>query len=125
MRNPYKLLMNRARSAAYPGQVKKNGIKRTHALEVSIDHEWVEEQFKRQDCRCYWTNMIMDMDNVFMPGYPFSPSLERLDSDKGYTKDNVVLCLSLFNLGRRRWPEDKYKLLLNQLQNHYSQSAHA
>ena len=46
-------------------------------------------------------------------------ALERLDESKGYIPDNVVICLRLFNLGRQRCPEKKFRSQLIQLKEHF------
>ena len=119
MRNPWKTLIAKANAAARPGQEKKNGIKRTEPLDVTIDEMFLVKQFSRQNGKCYWTEFPIDPHGVYEKNNPLAPSLERLDESKGYVPDNVVICLRLFNLGRQRCPEKKFKQQVNQLREHF------
>lgn len=121
MRNPWKTLISKAKTAARPGQEKKNGIKRTEPLEVSIDENYLIKQFKEQGGKCYWTDFPIDPYGVYEKNNPLSPSLERLDETKGYVPNNVVIALRLFNLGRQRCPEEKFKQQVQLLKEHFSE----
>ena len=120
MRNPWKRLMGKAKSAAQPGQVKKNGIKRTEPLDVTIDEQYLMDQFVKQNGLCYWTCFPIDLQGIFISPNPLAPSLERLDESLGYIPGNVVIALRLFNLGRQRCPESMFKEQIQSLKNHFS-----
>ena len=119
MRNPWKILITRAKTAARPGQEKKNGIKRTEPLDVTIDEMYLINQFSKQNGKCYWTGFPIDPYGIYESPNPLAPSLERLDESEGYIPGNVVICLRLFNLGRQRCPEKKFRSQLNQLKEHF------
>ena len=119
MRNPWKTLISKAKTAARPGQEKKNGIKRTEPLDVTIDEMYLIKQFSKQDGKCYWTEFPIDPHCVYEKNNPLAPSLERLDESKGYIADNVVICLRLFNLGRQRCPENKFRGQIKLLKEHF------
>ena len=119
MRNPWKTLISKAKTAARPGQEKKNGIKRTEPLDVTIDEMYLIKQFSKQDGKCYWTEFPIDPHGVYEKNNPLAPSLERLDESKGYIPDNVVICLRLFNLGRQRCPENKFRGQIKLLKEHF------
>jgi hypothetical protein len=120
MKNPWKALIKKAKSASRPGQEKKNGIKRTEPLDVTIDDVYLIKQFSKQNGKCYWTEFPINPQGVFESNNPLSPSLERLDENKGYVPENVVIALRLFNLGRQRCPEVKFKEQVMQLKEHFS-----
>lgn len=120
MKNPWKELISKAKTAARPGQEKKNGIKRTEPLEVTIDEFYLIKQFSKQSGKCYWTDFPINPQGVFESHNPLSPSLERLDETKGYIPGNVVIALRLFNLGRQRCPETKFKEQVQFLKDHFS-----
>jgi hypothetical protein len=119
MKNPWKTLIAKAKIAARPGQEKKNGIKRTEPLEVTIDEIYLIKQFNKQNGKCYWTDFPINLYGVYEKNNPLSPSLERLNEYDGYIPGNVVIALRLFNLGRQRCPEDKFKTQINQLREHF------
>lgn len=120
MRNPWKTLIQKAKTSARPGQEKKNGIKRTEPLDVTIDEFYLIDQFSKQNGKCYWTGFPINPHGVYEKHNPFSPSLERLNEELGYVPGNVVIALRLFNLGRQRCPEYKFKSLMDQLKDHFS-----
>jgi hypothetical protein len=120
MKNPWKTLIQKAKTAARPGQEKKNGIKRTEPLDVTIDELYLIQQYKNQEGKCYWTGFPLNPYGVYEKDNPLSPSLERLDESLGYIPGNVVLALRLFNLGRQRCPENKFKHQVNKLKEHFN-----
>ena len=120
MKNPWKTLITKAKTAARPGQEKKNGIKRTEPLDVTIDEMYLIKQYSKQKGMCYWTGFPIDPYGVYESPNPLAPSLERLDESKGYIPGNVVICLRLFNLGRQRCPEFKFREQIQSLKDHFS-----
>jgi hypothetical protein len=120
MKNPWKKLILSAKRSAQPGQVKKNGIKRTEPLDVTIDETYLQKQFLFQLGKCYWTDFPINPQGAFESHNPLAPSLERLDENLGYIPGNVVIALRLFNLGRQRCPESKFKEQVQQLKNYFS-----
>ena len=69
--------------------------------------------FNKQDGLCYWFKipLIPSKDKK----HPQQPSLDRLDSSKGYTRDNVVLCCYSANIGRNENDLDTWKKFLDLL----------
>lgn len=67
-------------------------------IEHTITKEEIEEIYNNQNGLCYWFGVPL------MPSlknkYPLQPSLDRLDRNKGYTKENVVICCYTANIGR-------------------------
>lgn len=61
------------------------------------------EKFKDQDGLCYWTGLPLTLDENELT----SVSIDRLDTTKGHSKDNVVLCQRALNFaGNFCSPED-------------------
>jgi hypothetical protein len=81
-------------------------------LEFDIDLNWLMEQFEKQDGRCKLTKIKFifehnpNFENLSMP---FSPSLDRIDSNKGYTKDNVRIICTIVNLGINHFGTETFK----------------
>jgi len=67
-------------------------------IENTLTVDDVNEMFEKQNGLCYWFNIPLVPSN--QKKHPQQPSLDRLDRNKGYTKDNVVLCCYSANIGR-------------------------
>lgn len=75
-------------------------------FELSLDD--VEGLWKKQDGKCYYSNIPMNYDQ-----YNWRVSLERLNPNQGYIKDNVVLTCIEFNSTSIQWSIEKVKNMLN------------
>ena len=82
---------------------------REHNLTVND----INEMYKNQNGLCYWFKVPLIPSNK--PKHPQQPSLDRLDGNKGYTKDNVVLACYSANIGRNENNLETWKNLLNLL----------
>jgi hypothetical protein len=82
-----RVALNTAKSAA-----------RRKGLPCSIVLKELMEIWESQRGRCFYTEVLMSFagDRV-----PESVSIDRVDSSKGYTLDNVVLCCNRVNLMKR------------------------
>jgi hypothetical protein len=76
----------------------KNNTKRRNATrntseKVDLTVERILDMIWDQGCRCYISGLLMSL----RPGTEWQASLERLDTSKGYTKDNVKIICWEFN----------------------------
>jgi len=67
-------------------------------IENNLTVEDVNKMFDDQNGLCYWFGIPLVPSK--QKKHPQQPSLDRLDRNKGYTKDNVVLCCYSANIGR-------------------------
>jgi hypothetical protein len=61
-------------------------------LEFDLDEPFILELFEKQNKKCRYSGLPISLDyeiNIF--------SIDRIDSNVGYTKDNVCLCLANVN----------------------------
>jgi hypothetical protein len=58
----------------------------------------INEMYEKQNGLCYWFKVPLIPSNKNK--HPQQPSIDRLDRNKGYTKDNVVLSCYSANIGR-------------------------
>lgn len=71
---------------------KRKGVE--HTITVSD----INQIFEQQNGRCYWFNVpLIPSKNKKNPQ---QPSIDRLDRNKGYIKENIVLCSYSANIGR-------------------------
>lgn len=67
-------------------------------MSFDLDKDFILSLWETQGGKCYW----LKIDLIPSSGSRelSSPSLDRLDCSKGYTKDNIVLSSQFANLGR-------------------------
>jgi hypothetical protein len=81
---------------------KKRALRgRLHAGEHDISLSFLENIWHKQNGRCNYSNIEMNYNK-----HEWKVSLERIDTSKGYTQDNVVLCCQEFNT-RSQWSISK------------------
>ena len=81
-------------------------------IEYYIDVEDLEELWNKQNGKCFYSGVKMNLpltSNGF-EGRPLMEncSVDRIDSDKSYQKDNIVLCCYGANLGKSIWNKEEY-----------------
>jgi hypothetical protein len=86
-------------------------------LEFSPDltTQWIRDQFERQGGRCFYTGIpfVIEATRRGMR----RPSIDRRDSAKGYTTENVVLCLVAFNYLKNDYAEADVMALLAEIRS--------
>ena len=84
------------------GNVNRKAEHREEARVYDLVYDDILEVWERQDGLCYYSKIQM----VTQPRSDYQASLERLDPDLGYIKENVVLCCLEFNHSAQ-WSVDK------------------
>ena len=84
---------------------------REEAGEFDLTYEELLEILKSQNNKCYYSNVPF----VLKTKSDYQASLERLDTSKGYTKCNVVVCCLEFN-DAMQWTNEKVKEMYDILQ---------
>ena len=76
-------------------------------LPFDLDMDWVELQLDNQELRCLRSGLILTPSREDLAGqhgiFPTTVSLDRLDSSKGYTKDNVEIVSYVYNIAKNRF----------------------
>jgi len=73
----------------------KRRIKKGRIHKYNINKNYILELIKKQKGRCFYSNIPLS----FKPMTSWKCSIERLNENKGYIKDNVCLICSEFNIG--------------------------
>ncbi len=93
--------------------------KKHSKVEVLIDEQFILDLYEKQQGRCYWFNIELKPSNTSK--YPWQPSLDRLDRDKGYEPDNVVLACYTANIGRNTTSKEIFKDFVEDLKNNINE----
>ena len=81
---------------------------RKKALEVSIDWTDLRDQYYKQNGKCYWLNIKLDLSDNLISWHPLAISCDRIDNAIGYTKENIVISSRFANLGRGAATKDLF-----------------
>ena len=85
-------------------------------MNVEINWKDLEEQFiKQEGCDFYLPGYKIDLIEVFVAYSPKAPSVDRIEDELGYVRGNFVITTRFVNLGRNKYPQDKFKDFLNEL----------
>lgn len=92
--------------------VSKSGAKKRD-LEFSINIEFILSQWIKQDGKCYYTNI--DMQLTSCKKTPFQVSIDRIDSNIGYIPSNTVLCCQSINYMKNNYKLEDFMTLLEKI----------
>jgi len=81
----------------------------SHQCTITVDY--LKDLWNKQNGKCFYSDIDMNYESV-----KWRASLERRDSYKGYTPENVVLCCIEFN-GARQWSHEKIKKMIELKKN--------
>ena len=71
--------------------------------------------WQKQNGCCYWTGLPLLLDGPGVPArHPQKLSFDRIESERGYVKGNVILACNFANRGRGELPVEAFKLFLEQ-----------
>lgn len=94
---------------------RKRAIKKK--LEFSLDIHDILPQLEIGTCQLTGLSFQFEQTNKFHK-HPFSPSIDRINSKKGYTKDNIRIILSSLNIALSEYGEDHLIMLVKAMENH-------
>lgn len=87
----------------------------TKNMEFDIDVEYLNKLYNSQKGLCYYTNNKMSVT----AGDDDKISVDRLDSNKGYVKDNIVLCKWVVNRLKSDIHADEFIELCKQISKNH------
>jgi hypothetical protein len=79
------------------------------------------DQFKQlilspcEYCGIQWSNVYKDQN--YPGGFRYN-SIDRVDSSRGYTPDNVVPCCNMCNLAKRNWSRTRFLAWVKRVARH-------
>jgi hypothetical protein len=88
-RNPFlKLLAHIKNSGGRARAMTKSRL--GQKIPVGVTEEDLRRIYEKQNARCFWFNVPLDLNLLYEKWHPLAPSADRLDESKGYYKDNEV-----------------------------------
>lgn len=82
---------------------------RQNNFEFDLTTEWIKRGIKEG---CELTGTIFNMEDTKSP---FSPSVDRIDSNKGYTQENCRVIVLIANLAKNNWNDEALYILAERL----------
>ena len=96
-------------------QTKKEESGERYAIGKCVTPMSLKDKFLNiQGRRCYWMpNYKIDPMLIFETHNPMAMSLDRLDNQKGYFLDNIVITVAGINRMRNECPADEFRIILD------------
>lgn len=92
----------------------KNRHRVRNIKDFTITEIDIQDILEQQDFKCYYTGLDFSAEDQGM-----LPSIDRIDSSRGYTKDNIVVCLGCVNIMKNILPIEKFLKMCRLIaQNH-------
>jgi len=111
MRNPWKKFLNKI---ILSGSERAS---RSRVKKVEITEQDLKNQWQKQDGKCYWLDIPLNIDDVYTTKNPFAPSADRLNNDEDYTVNNTVICCAFVNMGRGVVDKAHFRLFIEYLKH--------
>ena len=117
-------------ASSYDGYLKKlfldikhNAKKRAKSLEVNITIDDLKELYEAQNGLCALSGIKMTMDTYMVKENQHiinknNISVDRIDSDKGYDKDNIQLVCAIINRMKSDLPDNDFIDICQKIINH-------
>lgn len=85
------------RAGALFHDIKRRAQKKN--LEFSLTKEWIRQRLEK--CAVTGLELVLDRTGENKT-HPFAPSVDRIDSDRGYTPDNCQVVCWMYNAAKNR-----------------------
>ena len=84
-------------------------------FDFNLDEDFIRDMFKKQNGKCAYSNMDISLDKNDN-GELFS--IDRIDSNKGYTKDNIALVTAYVNRMKLDWEYTDFLSVIKKIYEH-------
>lgn len=93
-------------SGEYWGSLVDRAKRRSHQLDITAEEAW--QIYLVQDKKCALSGLPICFSSRYDPDTEMTASIDRIDSNKGYTKDNVQWLHKLVNRMKMNLDEDVF-----------------
>lgn len=112
-KNPFLFLMGRVRNSAKSAKDKGSIFGRPEALEIDIDEDYLEELYYEYGGCCPYYLAVglhkkINLEYTWDTYNFLAPSIDRIDSTKGYIRGNVVITHRGTNLKKNGIHKDNF-----------------
>lgn len=85
-------------------------------LDVNVDEEYLNNLFKEQDGRCYYSGLPITLPTKW-DDRTYTASVDRTDSSKGYIKGNVRFVHKYVNIMKNKFSEEFFLEMCKNITN--------
>lgn len=104
-------LQKRQRRSTKEGRIASLYEKIRHrGYEFNITKEWIADRINKGICEL--TGIEFSYGDKIGKRNPYTPSIDRIDSNKGYTTDNCQMILAWLNVAKMDMPNELFKELI-------------
>jgi hypothetical protein len=87
-------------------------------IDFTITADDIKNVYEKQNGLCYYSGIVMQKDRTGI----YTLSVDRKNSKKGYTPDNIVLCTTIVNSMKNKLPIDEFISIVKAVAEHTSSS---
>lgn len=81
-------------------------------LDFELDFEWLVDKLRNGTCEMCGLKISYDPPKKNFHHNPYSPSIDRHDPKKGYTKGNSKVVITAYNIAKNQWNQRHFRRII-------------
>ena len=102
----------------YVGWLRRAVKEKRNKSKGTLGPKWIESWSRTTHCALTGLPFVRAGSRLGSAPHPQSPSLDRLDPNKGYTEENTRVISFFANVAKSSWPDEHFKLLVMAAASH-------